>query len=146
MLIDAKIINDPEKKPRYSVEIPLVDALTQGRTKKEALEMAVDAIECLLDAYFEEGSGKRAKVTASSLKGNHFFIKAEDQNLLTSLILIRQREKHKTTYSELTKRLKAGSTFAYRRYEKGNVSISVKKFYDLMKAVAPEKNIVLRME
>lgn len=145
MLIDARLIDDEYSKPRWAVDIPMLDSVTQGYTKKEAVAMAIDLVECLLDAYFGDGAAKQAKVSASKLKKDTFYIEAENENMLISLILIRQREKHGVTFKELTERLKGKSTFAYKRYESGKVNISVTQFYKLMRAVAPEKDVAISL-
>lgn len=101
-------------------------------------------VEELIDLYFGEEEGKKAGISASKDTKGTFFIEAKDQNKLISLILIKQRESHGVTFDELRKHLKSSSTFSYKRYESGDVSISVKKFYELMQAVAPEKRIVIK--
>lgn len=146
MLIDAKIIHNKEGgQPNWVIDIPLIDSMTQGYTKKEAVSMAVSLVEELLDIYFGDGAGKKAKVSASNVKNDSFFIEAEDQNKLVSLILIKQREKHGVTFSELQKRLKAKSTYSYKRYETGKHNITVGKFYELMNAVSPKNKLVFKL-
>lgn len=146
MLIDAKIIHDKEGgPPNWVIDIPLIDTVTQGYTKKEAVEMSVSLVEELLDIYFGDGSGKKAKVSTSGVKKDSFFIEAEDQNKLVSLILIKQREKYGVTFSELQKRLNAKSTYSYKRYETGKHNITVGKFYELMNAVSPDNKLVFKL-
>lgn len=145
MLIEAKLIDDDSDKPRWGVDIPLLNSMTQGYTKKEAVFMAVDLVRCLLDSYFGEGAAKKAVVSASKVLKDTIYIEAQDQNMLISLILIRQREKHRITFKELSRRLKTNSTFAYKRYESGKVNISIGKFYELMQAVSPENRVALHL-
>ena len=122
----------------WMVEIPAFDAVTQGRTKREAFEMAEDLIETMANA-------KDFKVTAYPLGGEVFEIEANHIGVAIALLLLRQRERHGLTLSEVAERLGQRSRNAYARYEQGKAMPSVEKLDELLKAIAPDQRIVWRI-
>ena len=82
----------------WLVEIPAFDAVTQGRTKREALTMAEDLIETMADA-------RGFQVTAYPMGGEIFEIEANSVGTLIALLLRRQRERHGLTLNEAAERL-----------------------------------------
>ena len=122
----------------WLAEIPAFDAVTQGRTKREALAMAEDLIETMADA-----GGFR--VTAYPMGGGFFEIEANRVGTLIALLLRRQRERHGLTLNEAAERLGQRSRNAYARYEQGKVMPSVEKLEQLLKAIAPDQRIVWRI-
>ena len=121
----------------WLVEIPAFDAVTQGRTKREAFAMAEDLIETMADA-------KGFKVTAFPVAGEIFEIESNRVGTLIALLLRRQRERHGLTLSEAADRLGQRSRNAYARYEQGKAMPSVEKLEQLLKAIAPDQRIVCR--
>jgi len=122
----------------WLVEIPAFDAVTQGRTKREALAMAEDLIETMADT-----SGFR--VTTYPLGREVFEIEANLVGTLIALLLRRQRERHGLTLNEAAERLGQRSRNAYARYEQGRAMPSIEKLDQLLKAVAPDQRIVWRI-
>ena len=122
----------------WVVEIPAFDAVTQGRTKREAFAMAEDLIETMVDA-------RGFKVTAYPLGGETFEIEANRLGTLLALLLRRQRERQGLTLSEAAERLGQSSRNAYARYEQGRAMPSVEKLEQLLKAIAPDQRIVWRI-
>ena len=122
----------------WLVEIPAFDAATQGRTKREAFEMAEDLIETM-------AATKGFHVTAFPLGGEIFEIEANRVGILLALLLRRQRERHGLTLSEAAERLGQSSRNAYARYEQGRAMPSVEKLEQLLKAIAPDQRIVWRI-
>lgn len=121
----------------WLVEIPAFDALTQGRTKREAYEMAKDLIETM--------AGKpEFQVTIYPAGRDAFEIGANSIGTLLALLLKRQRERQGMTLSEAAERLGQTSKNAYARYEQGKAMPSVEKLEQLLKAVAPDQKIVWR--
>jgi DNA-binding XRE family transcriptional regulator len=128
-----------EKDGRFwLVEVPVFDAVTQGRTKREALAMVEDLIETMADA-----KGFRVKVYRES-KGI-FEIGANRIDILVALLLRRQRERHGLTLAEAAERLGQRSRNAYARYEQGRAMPTVEKLEQLLKAIAPDQEIVWRI-
>lgn len=120
------------------VEIPAFDAVTQGRTKREALAMAEDLIETM-------AAEKGFRVKAFPSRGETFEIEANRIGTLLALLLRRQRERQGLTLSEAAERLGQSSRNAYARYEQGRAMPSVEKLEQLLKAIAPDQRIVWRL-
>ena len=119
----------------WLVEIPAFDAVTQGRTKTEALGMAEDLIETMAGA-------KGFRATAYPIRGESFEIGGNRLRVLLALLLRRQRERHGLTLAEAAERLGQRSKNAYARYEQGRSMPTVEKLEQLLKAIAPEQKIV----
>ncbi len=122
----------------WLAEIPAFDAMTQGRTKQDALAMAADLIETMADV-------KGFRVTAYATSGELFEIEANGVGTLIALLLRRQRERHGLTLNDAAERLGQRSRNAYARYEQGKAMPSVEKLEQLLKAVAPDQKIVWRI-
>jgi hypothetical protein len=127
----------------WLVEIPALDAMTQGKTRKEALAMAEDLVFEMAKSYFEVG--KDFIVTAIDYKKDRIGVTASDTRLLLALSLRRQREKSGSTVREASKRLGSKSPNAYAQYERGRTSISVDKYEELLIAANPFKKLQLRI-
>jgi predicted transcriptional regulator len=119
----------------WLVEIPAFDAVTQGRTKREAFEMAEDLIETMAGVR-----GFRATVYPTG--GETFEIGANRVGVLLALLLRRQRERQGLTLAEVAERLGQRSRNAYARYEQGRAMPTVEKLEQLLKAIAPDQTIV----
>ena len=110
-----------QKQGRFwLVEIPAFDAVTQGRTKREAFAMAEDLIETM-------AAEKGFRVKAFPSRGETFEIEANRIGTLLALLLRRQRERQGLTLSEAAERLGQSSRNAYARYEQGRAMPSVEK-------------------
>jgi hypothetical protein len=121
----------------WLAEIPAFDALTQGRTKREALEMAADLLETMAN---EPGF----KITAYPAGPETFEIGANRVRTLLALLLRRQRERQGLTLAEAAERLGQSSPNAYARYEQGKSVPTVEKLEELLAAIAPDQRIVWR--
>lgn len=127
------------KDGRYwLVEIPAFDAMTQGRTKREALTMAIDLLETMADAESFE-------VEVYPTGRDTFEIGASRTAVLLALMLRRQRERHGLTLADAAERLGQRSRNAYARYEQGRAMPTVEKLEQLLKAIAPDQRIVWRL-
>ena len=120
----------------WLAEIPLLDAMTQGHTRKEAFVMVKDMVESLVNR-------PHFSITVHQGKRGNFEISANDSRWLISLFLRRQRERSGLSLSEAAARLGAKSRNAYARYERGTSMPSLEKLNELYRAVAPGKEIVL---
>lgn len=120
----------------WLIEVPMLDALTQGRTKKEAFEMMGDLVETMADK-------PGFKVIICQGKGREFELDSNHTASLISLILRRQRQKSGLSLSDIAARLGVSSRNAYARYEQGHSVPSVEKLDALMKAVSPDRDLVL---
>ena len=121
----------------WLAEIPLLDALTQGRTRKEAFEMIADWLETMVNRR-----AFRARVHPRS--GNEFEVSGSDAASMTALLLRRLREASGASLAEVASRLGASSRNVYARYERGDAVPSVEKLDALVKAASPGKELVIR--
>lgn len=120
----------------WLAEIPILDAMTQGYTKKEAFKMVKDLLETLVnhpDFTVEVHPGKH----------DNFEVSSPDTRTMISLMLRRQREKSGLSLSEVSERLGAKSRNAYARYEQGASAPTLEKLDQLLKAVSPDQDFVL---
>ena len=119
----------------WLVEIPAFDAVTQGRTRREAFAMAEDLIETMADT-------RGFKATVYPTGRETFEIGANRINVLLALLLRRQRERQGLTLAQAAERLGQRSRNAYARYEQGKSMPTVEKLEQLLKAIAPNQKIV----
>ena len=118
----------------WLAEVPMLDAMTQGRTRKEALVMVTDLLETLAN---------RPGFAVHVHPGKHdtFEVSAADTRGLMSLILRRQRERSGLSLAEAAARLGAKSRNAYARYERGTSVPTLDKLTELLQAVAPGQTL-----
>jgi Helix-turn-helix len=121
----------------WLAEIPLLDAMTQGRTRKEALEMIADWLETMVHRR-----GFRARVYAR--RRGEFEVAGNDAAAMTALLLRRLREASGTSLSEVASRLGATSRNAYARYERGDAVPTLEKLDALVKAASSGGDFVIR--
>jgi len=120
----------------WLAEIPLLDAMTQGHTRRELFEMVVDLVETLVNR-----PGFSAQVHPGG--EGEFELSASDVQALLGLVLRRQRERSGLSLAEVAERMGARSRNAYARYERANVMPSLAKLSELIQAVAPGSDLVL---
>lgn len=120
----------------WLAEIPILDLMTQGQTKKEAYEMVADMLESLvnkdgfkIDVY----KGKKDSFEVGSLEPKH----------MVSLLLQRKRELSGLSLAQVANRLGMKSRNTYARYEQGHSIPSVEKLNELLSAVCPHTDIVI---
>ncbi len=129
----------------WIIEVPSLNLMTQGRTKKEALEMIADAAVGLAECYFEVEMEKDFAITATEFGKDVIGISSNDSKILLALSLRRQREKSGATVREASARLGSKSPNAYAQYEKGKTKISLEKYDLLLKAANPHIHSLLRV-
>jgi ribosome-binding protein aMBF1 (putative translation factor) len=121
----------------WLVEIPILDAMTQGRSRKEAFAMAADLVEALSDrpkfkAFVHPGPGDDFELSTNDVRG------------LVALLLRRKREASGLSLAQAARRLGAKSRNAYARYEQGASMPTLEQLNKLVAAVAPGRDLVLR--
>ena len=121
----------------WLVGVPVFDALTQGRTRREALDMIADWFATMVDS---PGFAVSVHVTSPST----LEIAAEDARPMISLLLRRQRQRSGLSLAQAAERLGAKSRNAYARYEQGAAVPTVEKLDALLRAIAPDRDLVLR--
>jgi len=116
----------------WAIEVPILDVVTQGHTKKDAFLMIADAIKGLVNR-----NGFKIKVFG--VRNGEFEIGASDDAILTAFFLKRIRTKAGLTLAEAAARLGSKSPNAYARYEQGRSVPSVLKLSQLYAAVSAGK-------
>ena len=110
----------------WLVEVPTLDAMTQGKTRKEALAMIEDLVIEMARSYYGDETDA-FKITVTDYKKDIIGVASNDNKLLLALSLRRQREKSGSTVREVAERLGSKSPNAYAQYEKGTIRISLDK-------------------
>lgn len=121
----------------WLAEIPLLEAMTQGRTRKEALEMIGDWLETMVDR-----DGFHATVYTHG--SSEFEVAGTDAAAMTALLLRRRREASGASLRDLATRLGSSSRNAYARYERGDAVPTMEKLDALLKATSPSGDFVIR--
>ena len=122
----------------WEVEIPLLEVYTQGRSKKDALAMIKEAIELLV-----EKRGFRIEVIPG--RGESFKVRSKDTRTLISLLLERQRQVHGLSVREVAARMNSKSPNAYAQYEQGRVNPTLEKLNELLRAIDPGMEVILKV-
>jgi predicted RNase H-like HicB family nuclease len=121
----------------WLAEIPLLDAMTQGRTRAEALKMIGDWLETMVNR-----ADFRAEV--HQVAKNQFEIAGSDVRAMTAVLLRRRRELSGASLRDVASRLGSSSRNAYARYERGEAVPTVDKLDALLKASSPGHDFVIR--
>ena len=120
----------------WLAEIPILDLMTQGRTKKEAYVMVADMLETMVNK-------EDFKINVFKGKNDTFEVGTLDSKHLVSLLLQRKRELSGLSLSQVANRLGMSSRNTYARYEQGKSVPSIEKLNDLLQAVCPNADIVI---
>lgn len=121
----------------WLAEVPVFDAMTQGRTRKEVLDMIADWFVSIVNQ-------KDFSVEVHSVGRDEFEVSANDPRRMISLLLQRQRQKSGISLAQAAQRLGAKSRNAYARYEQGVSVPTLEKLDALLRAIAPDRHIVIR--
>lgn len=79
-------------EPDWLVDLPLLNASTQGRTKEEAVDMLKDLLLTLVDSYVEESRKELISISVFEEKGSdRLRITCQPWQYLYLLALRRQR-------------------------------------------------------
>ena len=119
----------------WLAEVPVLGAMTQGRTRADALAMIVDWFVTMVE-------GQRFAVEVVNVRASSFEV-AGDTRRMISLLLRRQRQQSGLSLSAVAERLGARSRNAYARYEQGLSVPTVEKLAELLTAIAPGRDIVV---
>jgi hypothetical protein len=116
--------------------MPILDGMTQGRSRLDAARMAVAWIRDILDR-------QDIDLTLSE-EGAHYVIRTTEPGPVIALMLRRQREASGLSLAQVSQRLGRGSRNAYARYEQGLAVPSVAQLDRLITAVSPEHELCLQ--
>ncbi len=120
----------------WLVEVPMLDLMTQGHTKKDAAEMIRDAVECLVD-------DPSFTLTVHVGSGGHIELSGSPVGTLVALMLRRQRERSGLSLRDVARRLKQRSRNAYARYEQGQSVPTIEKLDELLAAVGADRTLLI---
>lgn len=120
----------------WLVEVPVFAAMTQGRTRKEALAMIVDWFVTMIDR-------PGFSVIVHEGRQGNLELSASDTKAMVGLLLQRQRQLHGLSLAAAAERLGAKSRNAYARYEQGSSIPTVEKLGQLLQAVSGGRDFVL---
>ena len=120
----------------WLAEVPVFDAMTQGRTRSNALEMIRDWFETMVG---EEGFS----VEVHPGKAGDFEVSSPDLRRMIGLLLQRRRQQSGLSLRQAAERLGARSPNAYARYERGDCLPTVDKLDELLRAVG-ERDVVVK--
>jgi len=133
MRFSGKIYKDGKY---WLAEIPILDLMTQGRTKREAYEMVADMLDTMVNQ-------KDFEITVFKGKKDTFEVGSSDAKYFVRLLLQRKRELSGLSLSQVASRLGMSSRNTYARYEQGKSVPSVENLNDLLHAVCPDTDIVI---
>ena len=122
----------------WAVEIPLLLIHTQGHSKKDALEMAKDAVEGVVNV--EDFEAEVIEVNSET-----FIVGSENERALLAAVLRQQRASRNLSVRDVAARLGSNSPTSYSRYEGGSVKLSLEKFTELLQAIDSEAEPVLNL-
>lgn len=129
MLVEGFLVRPERSGGYWAVEIPALHIHTQGKTRKEGLEMAKDAVEMLSN---KEGFEVQVLAKASS---ERFAIESNNAEFMAALILKQTRAFAGLSVREVARRMNSSSPNAYSQYERGDRSASLGQFCQMMKAM-----------
>lgn len=119
-----------EKDGKFWIaEIPFIDVMTQGKTKKEAYLMAADAVKELLELNYTE-------VIVYQGDSGKLYLQIENDDKLLPFVLKRQRELKNLSLREVAKMAGDVSHQPYYKYETGKRALSYKVFQKYLKAIS----------
>ena len=121
----------------WLAEIPLLDGMTQGKTKGEALRMIGDWLETMVNR-------KGFHVEVFPTDKTTFEISGSDPAAMTALLLRRRRAASGSSLRDVALRLGESSRNAYARYERGDAVPTVEKLDALLKATGADVDFVIR--
>ena len=120
----------------WLADIPFLELMTQGRTKKELLLMVEDLFVTL--------AGKKGfEVNVKCTKDGIIEIGSNDNKVMVGLLLKRKRQLNNLTIQQVAERMGSTSKNAYARYEQGKTLPSIDKLQDLLNATGPFSDLVI---
>ena len=120
----------------WLADIPFLELMTQGRTKKELLLMVEDLFVTLADK-------KGFEVNVKCTKDGILEIGSNDNKVMVGLLLKRKRQLSNLTIQQVAERLGSTSKNAYARYEQGKTLPSIDKLQELLSATGSFSDLVI---
>ena len=120
----------------WLANIPFLELMTQGSSKKELLLMVEDLFITLANS-------KGFEVNVKCTKEGILEVGSNDNKIMVGLLLKRKRELANLTIQEVATRLGSNSKNAYARYEQGKTLPSIDKLQELLSAIDLNSDLVL---
>jgi len=120
----------------WLAELPALNGMTQGRSRKQVVAMAGDWVASLINS-------DAVTVQADPGPGDTFHVRCSDPAALVGLLLRRRRQAAGLSLADMADRLGSTSRNAYARYEHGDTMPSVEKLDQLLHAVAPGHDLLV---
>ena len=139
MKVEGKLVAPQKGKRVWGVEIDSLGIFTQGKSEKDALKMAKEAIELLA----EDAGLQFIAVIEKSKDG--FFSVGSNSHEFVAFILKRMRQSQNLTIMDIAARLSSKSPNSYARYEQGKSCPSIEKLEELLKALNPSVDLVIKV-
>jgi len=133
MRFSGRIYKD---KSHWLAEVPLFEAMTQGHSRREALEMIEDWFVSMVNR-------PGFQIDAVPTGQNEFEVSSNDLKTMISLLLRRRRQESGLSLADAAERLGARSRNAYARYERGDSTPTIEKLDQLLRALSPDRDVVL---
>jgi hypothetical protein len=137
VIFEGRVVAPTGGERYWEVKIPQLGVFTQGRSERDAYAMAADALETLIDE-------KGIRVNVVPTRGGRFLVRATDSRPLIARWLYRMRVDSGLSLREAAARLGSSSSEAWARYESGRASPTMDKLTELVHAVEPDADFVLR--
>ena len=122
----------------WVIEIPALNVVTQGHTKKDAYFMIRDAVEMLINK-------KGFKTETVPLNKSEFLFGSNDSGALIAFLLKQQRHKHGLSLSDMAERLGVASKNAYAQYEQGKNLPSLTKLQNFLEAMSEDLILIFNV-
>ena len=133
MILEGKVWKDGR---HWLIECPALDAMTQGFTKKEALEMMVDCVRTALnDPCF--------KFQIRDVGKEEFQMSFDEPKQILGLMIDQAREAEGLTYDEVAKRVGLKSRSGIRTMASGKHDPQFSKLAKVFSAIGYELQVNL---
>jgi predicted RNase H-like HicB family nuclease len=120
----------------WLAEVPVFSAMTQGRSRKEALAMVAD--------WFQTMAGRpRLRLEIQPIDATTFEVGSPDTATMVRLLLRRRRQLSGLSLAGAARRLGSKSRNAYARYEQGSSVPTIEKLDQLLRAVSKSRELLL---
>jgi len=127
----------------WRIEVSSLCIFAYGGTRKEVFERLHDLIITSLELHFKENLQKGFKLDIIDHGDGTVGVEGSDQKVLMALALRKQRERKGSSVRQVSGKMGSSSPAAYARYEKGEISMSLEKFDQLLKAIDSKHTLFL---
>ena len=140
MFLEGRVWQDPDDAKFWLIEIPILNLMTQGKSKKDAFKMIKDATSLLIkDLPMEISNGFTLKI--EEFGEITFGLSCSIPFLLVAIIVRRQREGSGIPQRRSKKDGKA--LFYTDKIESGRSSCSMIRFIEILQMYNPKQKLVL---